>query len=159
MPVRLHPIAKLPEDDRFASIPLDREVIDRLRSSFAAVSERRQELGRLFYDKLFKVAPNLRSLFKSSLEEQARKLLDTLEAVIRNLESPKENAVMLDELGQRHVAFGALPEHYELVTKLLVESMAEVLGPDADRDTLVEWERAMLLISQRMIAAGGQSND
>ena len=158
MPVRIHPIAQLPDDDPLVSGPLDREVIHRLRSSFAAVSERRQELGRLFYDKLFQAAPNLRSLFKSSLEEQARKLTDTLEAVIRNLESPKDNAAMLDELGRRHVAFGALPEHYELVSKLLVESLAEVLGPEANQTTLLEWERALLLISRRMMAAGEQSD-
>jgi len=147
----------MPENDPFASFPLDREVIQRLRSSFAALSEGRQELGRLFYEKLFKAAPQLRTMFTTDIDEQAKKLTDSLEAVIKNLESPKNNAAMLGELGRRHVAYGARPEHYEVVVKILIESMAEVIGADADQNTLSEWERALALISQRMIAAGEQT--
>lgn len=154
MPVHRHPIAFVPGDDSFAKFPLDEELIGRLRDSFDIIRENGARLGERFYARLFEAAPNLRPMFKGDLKAQATKLVDSLDAVIRNLERPTENAVMLAELGKRHVGYGAKPEHYELVISLLTQSMREVLGDQADERCLDEWRQALRLISRQMIAAG-----
>ncbi|MCA9300010.1 MAG: hypothetical protein KDA28_13145 [Phycisphaerales bacterium] len=152
MSVRRHPIAFIPGDASRAPIPIDLALVERLRTSFAMLRERGHVLGTTFYARLFDSNPELRPLFTSDLEAQARKLVDALEAVVRNLEAPEANQAMLADLGRRHVAYGARPEHYEVVARLLVESMAEVLGSDIDARTLDEWRQAIDLVSRQMIA-------
>jgi hemoglobin-like flavoprotein len=112
-----------------------------------------QRLAQIFYTKLFAAAPHLRSLFRSEPEAQARKLMSALDAVVQNFERPTENAAMLAELGKRHVQYGAQPEHYVLVVELLVDSMQEVLKTTKDSEAIVEWQMALWLIANQMIAA------
>lgn len=153
MPVNRHPIAIIPADRSSSRIPVDQAVIGRLRSSFAEVKGKDADLGRIFYDALFAAAPQVRPLFKSDPESQSRKLVDSLEAVLTNLENPVENATMLAELGQRHVRYGAKPEHYGLVVSLLTDAIRQVLGATNEDTRVREWNLALTLIARQMVAA------
>src|SRR5215831_15189021 len=51
--------------------------------------------------RLFELQPSLRPLFKISLEEQSRKLLDTLRAVVESLDRFDELRPQLLELGRK----------------------------------------------------------
>lgn len=168
MPVHRHPVASAQANGSFTGIPLDKALIARLRSSFAAVRRHELRLGELFYHKLFTVAPHLRPMFRSEPQAQAAKLIAALDAIVSNLENPEANAAMITALGRRHAEYGARPEHYTLVTEFLVESMRELLAPtsqDMDAahpaqgaeqslsEVLDEWRTALTLISQQMIAA------
>jgi hemoglobin-like flavoprotein len=117
------------------------------------VRARDNELAEVFYAKLFVAAPSVRGLFKGDQWAQSAKLMAALDAVVRNFEEPAANAEMLAELGRRHAAYGARPEHYRLVIELLVMSMGELLGPEADAHRLDEWKMALTLIGDHMIAA------
>jgi nitric oxide dioxygenase len=152
MPVTRHPVAVLQRRDHLARLPLDTDLIVRLRSTYERMRARDQRLAEIFYAKLFAAAPQLRPLFRSEPQAQAQKLTAALDAVVRNLEHPAANAAMLAELGRRHVQYGAKPEHYSLVIDLLVESMEELLGADVDPPPLDEWRLALRLISNQMIA-------
>jgi nitric oxide dioxygenase len=153
MPVHQHPVAVPNSKDPILGLPLDLALIGRLKASFQLVHSKGPRLAEIFYSKLFSAAPQLRSLFRSDADSQARKLSAALEAVVHNLESPAENSAMLAELGKRHAGYGARPEHYDLVVSLLVESMSEVLGSATDTRSLEEWRMALRLISDQMIAS------
>ncbi len=153
MPVQRHPIARSQRQDPLAGLPMDHALIARLRASFEQIRMQGLRLGEVFYAKLFAAAPHLRSMFKTDLATQSDKLIASLDTVVRNLERPEQNAAMLAALGERHAGYGARPEHYTLVVKLLVDSMREVLGPAADEKGLEEWRTALRLISDQMIAA------
>lgn len=153
MPVHRHPVAVSNDDGPLAHIPLDHALILRLEASYRLVREKDLQLAEIFYAKLFAAAPHLRSLFRSEPQVQAKKLIASLDAIVRNLTNPAENAAMLNALGRRHVEYGAKPEHYDLVIELLIASMAEVLGPNADPQRLNEWRTALRLVSDQMIAA------
>src|SRR5215831_8959514 len=49
-----------------------------VRESFESVADYSTSLTKLFYGRLFEVAPGVRGLFKISLEEQSKKLLEML---------------------------------------------------------------------------------
>lgn len=158
MPVHRHPVAVAPIRDPLANLPLDLALVDRLRATYALVRARDTRLAEIFYGRLFSAAPHLRPMFKSAPADQARKLTDALDAVVRNLQEPAQNAAMLDALGRRHAEYGAKPEHYVLVIDLLIDSMREVLDapPDAPATverSLDEWRMALRLISDQMIRA------
>ncbi len=152
MPVKRHPVAVSALGDPLARLPVDTALVSRLRVTYERVRTRDQRLAEIFYIKLFTAAPHLRPLFRSEPKAQAEKLMMALDAVVRNLEQPSENASMLAEMGRRHAEYGAKSEHYTLVIELLVDSMQELLGPDIDRPALDEWRLALRLISNQMIA-------
>ena len=155
MPVHRHPVAVSQAPGALAGIPLDRDLSGRLRASFGLLRSEGTRLGEVFYEKLFAAAPQVRGMFRTEPRAQSAKLLASLEAIVRNLENPAANEAMISEMGRRHVGYGARPEHYPLVVGLLVESIAEVLGPRGEARTLEEWRTALELVSRQMLAGGG----
>lgn len=153
MPIHRHPIAVPKGSEPLTHVPLDRELIARLKTSYRMVRENGLGLAEIFYAKLFAAAPHLRPMFRTEPTIQAEKLIASLDAIVRNLEAPEENAEMLAALGRRHVGYGAKPEHYDLVIEMLVGSMRELLGSRADQKSLDEWRMALRLVSNQMIAA------
>lgn len=153
MPVHRHPVTTTNKHSSLLNVPVDQELIQRLQSSFTTVRESGLQLGELFYSKLFEAAPNLRQLFTNDPHTQSKKLLMALDVIVCNLEKPEETSAYISALGKRHVGYGAKPEHYDLVINLLIESMREVLGANAEPQTLDEWRTALRLVSNQMIAA------
>lgn len=159
MPVRRHPVANFAQRTPVHSLPLDRPLAERLRKTYGRVRAQELDLAKIFYSRLFEAAPHLRPMFSSDLGSQAAKLTAALDAVVRNLERPGENAGMLAELGRRHAGYGAKREHYDLVVGMLVESMQEILHAASDDPAILEWRMALRLIADQMIAAAGEPND
>lgn len=159
MPVHRHPIAvprgSTRENLRLEFLPLDQALVTRLRSTYQQLHTADRQLAEVFYTKLFAAAPHLRSMFRDDPQSQARKLTAALDAVVDNLEHPARNAELLADLGRRHATYGVRPEHYTLVTALLIESMSDVLGPGASPAALDDWRLALRLIASQMLAATG----
>ena len=153
MPVRRHPVAVNKEDLRFTRLPLDLALVSRLKSSYARLREQDNRLAEKFYHRLFMVAPKLRPMFRGDLGVQSQKLMSALDAVVRNLERPDDNAALIAEMGKRHAGYGVKPEHYDLVIDLLVEPMKELLELDSNCEGPDEWRTALRLISDQMINA------
>lgn len=82
----------------------------------------------MFYDRLFQTAPELRPMFKTSIESQARKFIDTLSLAIGLLLHEQFLTRTLAGLGQRHTAYGARPEHYALVGEAMIWTIEQALG-------------------------------
>lgn len=156
MPVHRHPVADTKAPGPLAQVPLDHALIARLRASYAVVRQRDLKLAEIFYARLFAAAPHLRPMFRGEPAVQAAKLIASLDAIVQNLVDPQANAAMLAALGKRHAGYGAKPEHYDLVIKILVESMHELLGPQTPQQSLDEWRTALRLVSNQMIAAGAR---
>src|SRR5213078_4682802 len=110
-----------------------------LEASFDLIAPRGDELVDVLYARLFAAAPSVRPLFAGTdLRRQKTMLLGTLVLLRKALRDLGAIVPKLHELGARHVAYGAAPEHYPVVGEVLIASMAEVAG-DAWRP---EYERA-----------------
>ncbi len=153
MPLRRHPVARSSDAGALAGFPIERDLVQRLRDSYDLVRQRDLQLAEIFYERLFTAAPAVRPLFTLPSEQQAAKLMAALDAIVRNLTAPADNAALLNDLGKRHAAYGARPEHYDLVIDLLVESMTTLLGDEIDATVFDEWRMALRLVSDQMIAA------
>lgn len=158
MSIRRHPLAGGAPAPCLRALPVDTSLATRLREVFERLRAPGMHLGEIFYARLFQAAPHLKPLFRSTPAEQAEKLLQALEAVVRNFENSEANAALLEELGRRHVSYGVRAEHYDLVIDLMIESIEHLLGPHADRRLLDEWRMALRLISDQMIAAAGSGD-
>ena len=113
--------------------------LEALETSFDLVAPRGDELMDVFYARLFAAAPSVKPLFAGTdLKKQKTMLLGTLILLRKSLRDLDAIVPKLRELGARHVAYGAAPEHYPVVGEVLIASMAE-LAADAWRP---EFERA-----------------
>ena len=113
--------------------------LDALETSFDLIAPRGDELMDRFYAGLFAAAPSVRPLFAGTdLRRQKAMLLSALVLLRKSLRDLDRITPTLRALGERHVAYGARPEHYPIVGSVLIASMAEVAG-DAWRP---EYERA-----------------
>jgi NAD(P)H-flavin reductase/hemoglobin-like flavoprotein len=116
-----------PEAPRAAGAAAGRAAI--IRSSFALVAPRSDELVRRFCATLFSSAPETRALFPVNMEVQRGRLLRALEQVVGLLDRPDELVPLLEQLGQDHRRVGVRPEHYDAIGASLLRTLSEFSGP------------------------------
>ena len=130
-----------------------------VRQSFESVQEYANSLTKLFYGRLFQVEPAVRSLFTGSIEEQSKKLLDMLATAVESLDQFEELRPKLEELGRKHVTYGAKAEHYDVVRLALLWTLGQALGLEFDQETRTAWDKMLRAISTAMLdgaAAAGE---
>src|SRR5215217_7710908 len=110
-----------------------------VRQSFASLQPASGLVGRLFYDRLFQLAPQLRPLFKGHPEEQARKLMQMLGLAVQGLDRLEDLVPLVCALGERHAAYGVSDEDYETVGAALIWALGVGLGPPFTRATREAW--------------------
>jgi methyl-accepting chemotaxis protein len=126
--------------------------LEALETSFDLVAPRGDELMDVFYRRLFEAAPAVRPLFAGTdLHRQKTMLLGSLVLLRKSLRNLDPIVPKLRELGARHVAYGARPEHYPVVGEVLIASMAE-LADEAWRDEYgAAWGQAFSLVAGAML--------
>ncbi len=112
-----------------------------LRKSFSRIEPKAQLAALAFYRRLFELAPELRALFTTSIEEQSSKLVDMLRLAVNLTDRPATFQMELCQLGARHVIYGVQDEHYDVVVRALMEMLADVLGEQFTPATRAAWQR------------------
>jgi hemoglobin-like flavoprotein len=121
-----------------------------IRESFPGVQEVAGPLSLLFYGRLFERNPALRPLFHGDIAKQGLKLMQMLTAVVENLDQFETLTPVLHAMGQRHVAYGVNPEHYQAVGESLLWAMAQAFGSDFDAETKQAWQTVVGEVSTVM---------
>lgn len=127
--------------------------ITRIRRNWAQAVSARDILGEIFYRNLFDIAPDTREMFPDKLDEQGRKLVQTLSWIVDHLDQPEELSIAAQDLARRHVAFGVEPEQYGAVGQALIATLHSGLGDAFSSDDEVAWIRVYGGLSEKMIAA------
>jgi hemoglobin-like flavoprotein len=123
-----------------------------LETSFDLVAPRGDELMDVFYARLFAVAPAVKPLFAATdLKKQKTMLLGTLVLLRKSLRDLEAIVPKLHELGARHVAYGAQPEHYPVVGEVLLASLAEIAGPAWTAEYEQAWGEALTIVAGAML--------
>jgi hemoglobin-like flavoprotein len=123
-----------------------------LETSFDLVAPRGDELVDDFYRRLFETAPAVKPLFaRTDLQRQKAMLLGTLVLLRKSLRDLDAIVPKLRELGARHVAYGAAPEHYPVVGAVLIASMAHVAGPAWRPEYEQAWGAAFAVVAGAML--------
>lgn len=126
---------------------------DLIRSSFAAVEPRAEELAMAFYAGLFGRAPALRALFPVNMQVQRSRLLRALVHVVQQVDRPEVLVPFLEQLGRDHRKFGVLAEHYDAVGAALLDALARVAGPAWTPPVRQAWTEAYGVVAGAMRAA------
>jgi len=128
--------------------------IELLETSFAALAPQAGELVQKFYSELFDRCPAVKPMFANvSMEAQQQKLVAALGTVISSLRSPDELEKVLLDLGEKHKAYGAMPEHYQVVGETLLDVMAQVAGSLWSPKLALAWRAAISSVAGMMLKA------
>ncbi|MFT3856135.1 MAG: globin family protein [Aquabacterium sp.] len=112
------------------------------------------QAAALFYRNLFEADPALKPLFKGSMEEQGRKLMQMIGAAVGKLTDLPTLIPILQSLGRRHTDYGVEPAHYDTVGGALLLTLQQGLGPAFTPEVKAAWADAYGTMAQVMIEAG-----
>ena len=93
----------------------------------------------------------LETSFDLVARRQKAMLLGALVLVRKSLRDLDAIVPKLRELGARHVAYGAQPEHYPVVAEVLIGAMATVAGPAWKPEYEEAWGGALGVVAGVMI--------
>ncbi|MGE0037863.1 MAG: globin family protein [Xanthobacteraceae bacterium] len=123
------------------------EQVKLVQDSFAKVVPIAGTAADLFYDRLFTIAPEVRSLFPSDLAEQKKKLMQMLATAVTNLHQVEKIIPAVEDLGRRHVAYGVTDKHYEPVGAALLWTLEQGLGPDFTPPVKAAWTETYMTVA------------
>ena len=134
--------------------------LDILETSFDLIAPRGDELVDVFYARLFETAPAVQPLFANTdLRKQKAMLLATLVLLRKSLRDLEAIAPKLRQLGARHVAYGARPEHYPVVADVMLASMAQVAGEVWTDEIEAAWAGALGLVATEMLEGAAEATE
>jgi len=108
-------------------------------------------LGDVFYSHLFLEDPTLRKMFKSSQEQQSKKLVDMLDFIVSRLDKFNELGDEIKAMAERHVGYGAKPKHYEQVGTTLIWTLRKGLGKDWNQEVEAAWIKCYSILANTML--------
>ena len=122
-----------------------------IKTSWSYVLSQPENPGHLFYNKLFEMAPCLRYMFKSDMEQQMAKLTDMITFMVTHLQNMPEIRSEIDALARRHAHYGAKPEHYKTVGDALIQTMESSSGTLWNDETRQAWTELYNIWADEMI--------
>lgn len=121
-----------------------------VRSTWSKIRPISETAAKLFYDRLFELDPSVKPLFKSSVDEQGRKLMQLIDVAVDRLSRPETLVSELRDLGRRHVAYGVEDRHYDIVGAALLWTLEQGLGEDFTPEARQAWTEAYVLLAGTM---------
>jgi hemoglobin-like flavoprotein len=135
------------------------EQLDLVRTSYAALGERRTAMAADFYRRLFASDPTTEELFTASPDVMSEMFSTELAAIVDAISSFEVVAPRLHDLAGRHAAYGVQVRHYRLVGDALLAALAAALAPAWDDELEAAWRRAYDLVAEVMMGAMAQGGD
>jgi hemoglobin-like flavoprotein len=130
---------------------MTKEQIQLVKQSWEHIAPVQLRIGELFYQRLFKEAPELRYMFKPDTTTQEGKLFDMLSHIVKNLDRLEILSDQVTELAKRHNQYGVKPQQYAIVRRCLIGVLAELLGEHWNEELKYAWVLAYHTLSSIMI--------
>jgi nitric oxide dioxygenase len=131
---------------------MTQDQIKLVQQSFAKVAPISVQAAVLFYDRLFEIAPKVKSMFPADMTEQRKKLMATLAVVVNGLGNLESVLPAASALARRHVSYGAKAEHYPAVGAALLWTLQQGLGDGWTPEVAEAWATAYGTLSGFMIS-------
>lgn len=121
-----------------------------VQTSFRQVLPIADQAATLFYNRLFEVAPDVRSLFKGDMAEQGRKLFQVIGFAVDSLDNPGVLLPAVKNLGDRHRHYGVQPSHYTVVGETLLWTLNKGLGEAFTPEVETAWTAVYGVLASTM---------
>jgi hemoglobin-like flavoprotein len=124
-----------------------------VQESFKVVEKISDVAADMFYQRLFDIEPELRSLFSEDLREQKKKLMGALKVLVNTLDKPDKLIPILEDMGRKHKTYGVVEDHFVPVADALVWTLEEGLGTDFTEEVRHAWTALYSAVASIMIEA------
>ena len=131
--------------------------IELVQDSFRHVVPIADVAGRLFYERVFTLAPETRSLFGDDIGLQAARTMAAVKTAVEGLDDLDLVGPFLVRLGARHVRYGVRAEHFEVVGAALLWTLEQGLGDLFTPETRDAWVAAWNVIASAMLTGMRQA--
>lgn len=135
---------------------LTEDQIDLIRESAERLAAANVPATNAFYANLFKVAPGVRPLFPDDMFQQSEKLWNSIVMVVESADNLTEIESALRALGARHAGYGAEPEHYAVVTDVLIETISSLMQDGWSQAHQQAWNTALGAVCATMLEGAEQ---
>jgi len=136
---------------------LTEQQISLVQSSFARVLPIAEQAGMLFYERIFSLAPEARSLFGEDIRTQAARTMAAVKTAVDGLRDLDSVAPFLVRLGARHVRYGVQPEHFAIVGEALMWTLGQGLGDEFTEPVRHAWAEVWVIIVETMMTGMRQA--
>ncbi|MCB1352064.1 MAG: globin [Rhodobacteraceae bacterium] len=123
-----------------------------VQESLPAIRAHLEPASMKFYENLFKIAPELRPLFREDLAGQGMKFFSTLNTVFDMLHEPKTADAEMSDLAGSHATLGVKASHFAPMREALRVTLEETLGADFTPEMSEAWLKAYDEVADGMIA-------
>jgi hemoglobin-like flavoprotein len=130
--------------------------IHNVQSTFDLIAPIADNAAALFYSKLFELDPSLKSMFKSDMSDQRKKLMQILGVAVSSLKNIEAIVPAVQDLGRRHVKYGVRPQHYNTVAEAILWMLAQTLGATFTPEIKQSWTEVYTVLADTMIAAANE---
>jgi len=137
--------------------PMTPEQIRLVRDSFTSIKPIADEVASTMYTGLFARDPAARALFPADMAALRARFMTELEAIVTAIEDFPAFLTRAGQLGARHAAHGARPEHYRLMGEALLAALAQHLGPRMTPEVEEAWRRAFPLVAEAMMLSAADA--
>ncbi len=127
-----------------------------VQDSFEQVVPIADQAAAMFYGRLFDIDPELRSLFKTDLSEQGRKLMTMIRTAVNGLNNLDAIVPAVQALGRRHVEYGVVDADYDSVGEALLWTLEQGLGEAFTSEVKEAWTQTYNLLAGAMKDAAAQ---
>lgn len=133
---------------------LDSKTIEIVKSTAPVLKEHSGQIGKRFYELLFRKAPELNNIFNQTNQKrgiQQEALGYVVYAAGEHITNLDALTSVIRRITEKHRAIGVKPEQYAVVGETLLEAVQDVLG-DAATDEIIEaWGKAYTFIADAFI--------
>ena len=128
--------------------PERKQIVQR---AWRLVEDRRDDLARAFYARLFEIDPTAAPLFGSTdMPAQRQKLMVMLHELVDALDDPPRLVPESAALARRHVTYGVTDDQYDSVGAALLHALEEILGETFTDEVREAWSEAYTLLASIM---------
>ena len=121
-----------------------------VQESFKNVRRQSHEAGRIFYDELFQLSPELQRLFPDDMLRHKLKFVQMLSTIVGSLNQIATISEDVVDLGRRHMSYDVEDEHYAILGEALMTMLDRLLGPDLTPEISDAWAAAYGMIARVM---------
>lgn len=132
---------------------MNQDAIILVQKSFKEVASIADDVGPMFYARLFETHPDLRVMFADDIRPQARKLVQMLAMVVNSLHRLEAIQPDVEHLARRHTLYGVVEADYLAVGDALIWTLEQGLGNAFTPQVKHAWVTAFETLSGVMIAA------
>ncbi len=130
--------------------PLTEREISLIKATREKILKNKLEVRRSFYNKIFEIAPETKSLFREGFLT-FESLPDSFEFMYQHLDNLTEVKTEIKRLGLKHKTYKVKPKHYPVVREALIWTFQQYLGNDFTVELREAWIKIFNYMSKTMI--------